>query len=270
MFSTAQGDAITFTDSFAGQHDGDPHADGHRRHPHVGLDQRPCLSSRATAARRSRVTGTLANLNTAVSGLTYTPNGGFSGSDGVQIGLTDTGDNLSANATVGLTVQKSPTVNAPSAASLKKNATFPFSGGNAISVTDPAAGNSAEQVTLHASHGTLKLATTKGLTIVSGANKSASVTVSGTLATLNSDLNGLVYTPASGYSGSDSLTVSATDRGDGLTSPTATVASPSGWLPRSRAPKRPRLPWEPPEAYGEDNRIPGRPQWPFRRDFPPG
>ena len=40
------------------------------------------------------------------------------------------------------------------------------------------------------------------------------MTVSGTLANLNRDLTGLVYTPTSGYSGSDSLTVSVDRQGE--------------------------------------------------------
>ncbi len=130
---------------------------------------------------------------------------------------------------------------------MKKNGSFTFSNGNAISVTDAAAGSNAEQLTLHASHGTFKLASTSGLNFVSGSNKSASMTVSGTLTNLNRDLNGLVYTPTSGYSGSDSMTVSVTDKGDGLTSATATIAVTVGQAATISSAKTPRSPWEPRE-----------------------
>ena len=57
--------------------------------------------------------------------------------------------------------------------------------------------------------------------VVSGANKSASLTVSGTLANLNAALNGLIFTPATGYVGNASLAVT-------LANPTTGLSNSSG------------------------------------------
>jgi hypothetical protein len=73
-------------------------------------------------------------------------------------------------------------------------------------------------MTLNAAYGKVTFATMTGLTVVSGANGTASVTVKGTLASLNSALNGLVFTPTAGYAGAAAaLFFSITDLGDGLT-----------------------------------------------------
>ena len=52
--------------------------------------------------------------------------------------------------------------------------------------------------------------------MISGANGTGAITVSGTIANLNAALNGLTYTPAGNFSGSDSLKLSIKD-GDGQT-----------------------------------------------------
>ena len=176
-------------------------------------------------------TGTLAQLNTAVSGLTYTPGSGFSGSDSLQISLTDSGDNLSGSASVGLTVTGAPRISIPSAVNVSKNTAFTFSGGNTVSVSDPAGSGNTEQLILHAGRGTVRFTSLSGLKVVSVPNKSASLTVSGTLTNLDHDLAGLVYTPTSGYTGSDSITALVIDQTDGLTSPTATIAVTVGATP---------------------------------------
>ncbi len=84
-------------------------------------------------------------------------------------------------------------------------------------LADSQAGSNADTLTLSVSDGTLALDSTSGLTFTAGSNGSSSMTVSGTLANLNAALNGLLYTPNSGYSGSDPLHLSLTDPGDSLT-----------------------------------------------------
>jgi hypothetical protein len=100
--------------------------------------------------------------------------------------------------------------------------TFSSAGGNAISISDPNA-NAAPivQVMLSVSNGTLTLASTSGLTIVAGDNGSATITIRGTLADINAALDGLVYTPNPGFSGSDALTILSDDLAD--TDATGTV-----------------------------------------------
>jgi hypothetical protein len=231
VFSTAQGTAITFADSFAGS---SPETltlmatDGTLT---LATTSGLSFTAGANGSTSMTVSGTLANLNAAVNGLTYTPNSGYGGSDALHISLTDPGDSQSKSATTGLTVNRPPTVNVPASVSVKQNGTFKFSSGSVISVADPVAAGSAEQVTLHVLHGKLTLASTTGLVFISGSNKSASMTLRGTLVNLNHALNGLVYTPTSGYIGADSLSTSISDTVDGLTSPTATVAVTVGKAP---------------------------------------
>jgi hypothetical protein len=100
-----------------------------------------------------------------------------------------------------------PTITVPAAQTAYQNVDQPISG---ISIGD-AAGNTLT-VTLAVSHGTLTLGTTTGLTTVTG-NGSGLVTLTGTTANLNAALATLVYRGSHNYSGSDTLSLTATDSG---------------------------------------------------------
>src|SRR5262249_23326347 len=89
--------------------------------------------------------------------------------------------------------------------------TFSVANGNAISIADVDAGSSSVQVTLAATNGTLTLAGTAGLT-VSG-NGTATVTVTGSLANINTALNGLVVQPTANFNRPANLTVATNDQG---------------------------------------------------------
>jgi hypothetical protein len=198
------------------------------------------FSAGANGSASMTVKGTLANLNAALNGLRYVPTSAYSGSDSLKISVTDAGDKATESASVGLTVTAPPppAITAPSKATVGEDSSMTFSTaeGDAISVADPgASATSTDSLTLKVSHGTLKLASTKGLTFTAGSNNSASMTVSGTLANLDAALNGLVYTPKSGYTGTDSLVISLSDSADklsgsasvALTVGDASAASPS-------------------------------------------
>jgi hypothetical protein len=172
------------------------------------------------------IAATLANLNKAISGLTYTPTTGYSGPDTLSISISDSGDGQSGSTSVALTVTPAtaPVLSAPGSASLSENGSQVFSAanGNAISFTDANAGTiKTESLKLSVSHGTVKLGTTFGLTVIAGANNSATMTVTGTVTNLNAALNGLTYKPTTGYSGSDSLAVSVVDPPDSLSASTS-------------------------------------------------
>jgi hypothetical protein len=181
------------------------------------------FSSGSNNSSSMTVTGTLANLNAAVSGLVYTPNSGFSGHDTLAASLTDSIDKLSGSASVAIAVN--PYVTAPATANVLENGSYAFSssGGDPISATDGGAVGTSDSLTLTVLHGKLTLGSLTGLTITSGANGSSSITVQGTLANLNAALNGLVYAPATSYTGSDTLTVTVNNASDGL-SGSASVA----------------------------------------------
>ena len=169
------------------------------------------------------LTGTIAKLNAALAGLIYTPKSGFSGSDALTVTITDPGDSLSASGKVTLTVTApaAPKVTAPSSFSLTNNESVAFV--NTISITDSAAGSGTEKLVLSTTHGTLALGSTTGITITSGANKSASMTLSGTLAHLNAAIDVLTFNPTSGYTGSSPISLTYTDTGNNLTG-SATIA----------------------------------------------
>jgi hypothetical protein len=187
------------------------------------------------------IASTLANLNTALNGLTYKPTAGYSGSDTLAISILNTGDGQSASTSVALTVTPAtaPVITAPIAASLNENSSLVFSAANsnAVSFADANAGTSkTESLTLSAAHGTLKLATMSGLTVAAGANNSASMTVTGTAASLNAALNGLTYTPTSAYWGLDSLAVTVKDPGDGLSESLSVALTVNVLMPTVTAP----------------------------------
>lgn len=164
------------------------------------------------------VTGTVTNLNAALNNLKYTPTSNYTGSDSLLISITDPGDSESASKSVAITVNaySPPTVTAPGSATAPENGSLVFSSSNLISVADSGPGSGSDSLQLTVSHGTVTLSTTSGLTITAGANGSATVTVTGSIANLNAALNGLTYKPTSGYTGADSLAISIKDSVDNL------------------------------------------------------
>ncbi len=163
------------------------------------------------------VTGSVANLNAALNGLTYRPTANYAGSDTLAISISDPGDNQSASSSVALTVKafSPPAITAPSSATVIIGASLVFSTAkNAVSIADVSAGSAVEPLTLTAVDGTLALGSITGITFSSGTNNSASMTINGTLANLNAALSGLTFTPAK--IGSASVVLSYTDLGNGL------------------------------------------------------
>jgi Galactose oxidase, central domain len=179
------------------------------------------FTSGANGTSSLTVKGTLANLNAALTGLVYAPNNGYSGGDTLQISVKDSNNNLSGSATVAITVNAIPIVTAPPTADVNMNGTFTFTG--SITVTDAAASGTSDSVTLTVSDGTLTLGSITGLTFNSGGNGTSSMMVTGTMTNLNAALNGLVYTPTNGYTGTDALGITLHDTGNSL-SGSATVA----------------------------------------------
>jgi hypothetical protein len=172
------------------------------------------------------VQGTLANLDAALNGLTYTPPANqFNGSSDTlslvasDLGNTGLGGPIITNSSVNIAINHldvAPVDSAPASQTTWLNTPLVFStaGGNAISIADRDAGGNAEQVALAVNSGTLTLGGTAGLTFTAGSSGSASLTIQGTLANLNAALNGLTYTPATNYVGTASLQIVANDLGN--------------------------------------------------------
>ena len=83
-----------------------------------------------------------------------------------------------------------------------------------VSVSDIDAGTNNLSVTLSVNDGLLRLVTTTGLTFASGANDSATMTVTGTTTNLNNALATLRYQPDPDFAGTDLLTLSVDDLGN--------------------------------------------------------
>ena len=117
-------------------------------------------------------------------------------------------------------VNDAPVNGAPLAAiaTIGQQTVFSAANGNAITVSDvdvnetPAPDN-VLSVSLAVNAGTLTLASAAGITIAGGANGSASVTIVGTIASLNTALDGLVYSPSASFTGNDQLTITTSDLG---------------------------------------------------------
>src|SRR5262249_17906835 len=92
--------------------------------------------------------------------------------------------------------------------------TFSTADGNAIAVSDPADGDQGEMtVTITVTNGTFTLATVARLTNVTG-NGTATVIATGTVAALNTALDGSQYTPNLDYNGPATLTITTNDNGN--------------------------------------------------------
>ncbi len=146
-----------------------------------------------------------ASSNGARSTADTTLNGGSSAfSSGIaQASLTVSG------------VNDAPQNAVPASQAVDQDASLVFSSanGNAISISDVDAGS--VQVTLTASNGLLTLGGISGLSFSSGdGSDDASMTFSGSLTDINAALDGLVFSPDSGYNGPASLQIVTHDQGN--------------------------------------------------------
>ena len=115
-------------------------------------------------------------------------------------------------------VNDAPVNTVPTAQSTPGNTPLVFTGPNAISIGDPDAGGADVQtvLTVPVGQGTLApgaAGTAPPLTTVAGSGTN-SLTLVGSLAEINAALNGLTYTPPTGFTGPVILTVATTDQGN--------------------------------------------------------
>ncbi|HTU25247.1 MAG TPA: hypothetical protein VMF30_07610, partial [Pirellulales bacterium] len=178
------------------------------------------IISGASGSSSLTIQGTIADINAALDGMTYTP-------AAADVGWTnlDLAASVLGNSSFGTTfnsvlihdqlafVPAAITVPATQAPSSTTPLVFSSAGGNAVSINDPAATGNV-QVTLGVSSGSLSLGSTQGVVITAGANGTGSITLSGTQAAINAALDGLKYTITYGTTNDDTLTISLTDPGD--------------------------------------------------------
>ena len=182
------------------------------------------ITAGANGSATMTVQGTLANLNAALNGLSYVSTQYYNGADTLTLVTNDLGNSgvggpktAASTVTINVTHTDIAPVNTVPGAQNTADATplvFSAGNGNTISVSDADSQGGVEQISLSVSHGTLTLSGTTGLTITSGANGSATMTVQGTLANLNAALNGLSYVSTQYYNGADTLTLVTNDLGN--------------------------------------------------------
>jgi hypothetical protein len=156
------------------------------------------------------IVGTVANLNNALDGLTFSASSSFTGAAPVDILAYDSSAPGSGDITVNVGSTPAPQIGVPPSQVAAENSLLVFStaNGNAITITDH--DTNTETVYVQTDHGTLTLASTAGLISVWN-NGTSLVGMAGTVANLNNALNGLTYAVASGYAGPATVSITATD-----------------------------------------------------------
>ncbi|MGC3967808.1 MAG: tandem-95 repeat protein [Pirellulales bacterium] len=166
-------------------------------------------------------TGTIAEVNAALSGLRFTPNSGFNGLTNVVITVNDQGrspnttvEETTASAAVEVSPENDPpTISVPVSRRPPKTRRW-SSPARRITIADDDAGSNNVEVTLSVTNGTLDLSGTAGLTFTAGADGTNTMRVRGTLANINTAINGLTFNPTLNYNGPAVLTVVVNDLGN--------------------------------------------------------
>jgi hypothetical protein len=179
------------------------------------------------------LTGTIANINTFIAGsnvafttasnatgnVTLTVAIDDGGNTGIDPGSSGTGSSEAASTTVTLSVtavNDAPVNSAPGLQHVNQDSTLVFNAGNGnlLSISDVDAGGGTVRVTLTATNGLMTLSGITGLVFSVGSGTGdATMTFDGSIANINNALNGLTFSPTSGYNGSANLQVTTSDLG---------------------------------------------------------
>ena len=187
------------------------------------------------------VFGSTPGINSALQGLTFTPDLNFDSHDGtlavISLTINDNGNTPAPALTTTLTIPinviaiNDPPAEAVPASPISINEdyslTLSSAAGNAVSVSDPdvPAGSAdydnplllfEETITLSdPTLGTLQLATTAGITFLNGTgNGQSALDFQGTLSAINAALDGLVFAAAPRRSGAETLQFATNDNGN--------------------------------------------------------
>ncbi|MBW4520762.1 MAG: pre-peptidase C-terminal domain-containing protein [Scytolyngbya sp. HA4215-MV1] len=165
-------------------------------------------------------TGSLTAINTALAGLIYRANNGFTGPTTINLAVNDQGNGstaapLSDSATIDITVtavNAAPVITVPTPQVVTEDIDTPLAG---IRIDDPDAFNGILTVSLSVVNGTLTLSNTAGLDFAVGdGTADSNLTFSGPLALINTALNNLVYRSKNNFNGADTLTIQVSDNGN--------------------------------------------------------
>jgi Calx-beta domain/Bacterial Ig domain len=158
-----------------------------------------------TALRSVKYQNTSDDPSTATRTVTFTAN------DGTNTSSATRGIDITA-------VNDAPVNTVPGPQGTNQNTPLTFSSGNGnqISVTDADAGTNAIQVTLTVTNGTLTLnGGGAGLSFTVGdGTADSTMTFTGTIANINTAMNGMTYTPNVGFNGAATLTITSNDQGN--------------------------------------------------------
>jgi hypothetical protein len=170
-------------------------------------------------------TGSIADVNAALDGLSYLPNLNYNGSDSLSFtvndqGHTGSGGPMSDLSSVAITINavNDPPVNTvPGPQQVFTNGTLTFSsaGSDQISTSDFDAGSNPVEITLDATHGTMTLSGTSGLSFTTGTGTGdTSMVFTGSISDVNTALDGMTYSPDNGYTGDASVSITTNDQGN--------------------------------------------------------
>ena len=181
------------------------------------------------------ITGSLADVNSVLDSLTYTPTLTVDGTDTITVNFNDgakaptiTGGAMAADQqsiAVTLTANAAPTVAAASGFTDFSVADNTLTSVNGLTLADSDIGGGDLKLTLGAGHGTLSLADTTGLTLASGTNGSAAMVYTGTLTSINAALTVLGYTSTLYFNGADTITATINDQQSALIGGAKSVTS---------------------------------------------
>lgn len=158
-------------------------------------------------------TATKAQYQTALRGVTFITSGDNPSTSNrtVTFQVSDgTASSVAATKTVSVAaVNDAPVNTVPGAQTIDEDTTLEFSVAESTAITVADVDNSSLTTTLVVAHGTLVPGGTTGLTVTgSGTN---TLQLAGTVAAINTGLDGTIYTPTANYNGDDTLTVTTTD-----------------------------------------------------------
>ncbi|UBF28176.1 tandem-95 repeat protein [Kovacikia minuta CCNUW1] len=163
--------------------------------------------------------GSLAAVNSALNSLVYKGNPNFNGTDTIDVRVNDNGNTgagiaLSDSEAIAvnvLGVNNAPVITVPLAPAANTGTNLNITG---VSIADPDAGSGLMKVTIAAANGVLSIPTT-GLTLLQGnGNQNSRITFEGTLAAVNTALANLVYRSFIGFTGFETISISANDGGN--------------------------------------------------------
>ena len=166
-------------------------------------------------------TTTLANYQAALRSVTYRSTSDYptqtSNSRTISWRVTDANSDLAGTetsvvvtSTISITeVNDAPVNTYPATIALYENASFSFTGLNALSVADAELNMASAQLSV--AHGTLLVNLAGGATISAGTNGRGMMAISGTQSQINAALASLTYSGNQHFNGSDTLTIVSTD-----------------------------------------------------------